>query len=79
MTTHPAWISEAGWAATPVDVRAGFLEVLDRLHRHQQEIHGLRPESEQLRAQLTALATELAELPERIGRTSRNSSKPASN
>jgi transposase len=38
----------------------------------------LRQENEQLRAQLTALATELASLRERIGRTSRNSSKPPS-
>ncbi len=38
----------------------------------------LRLENEQLRAQLTALATELASLRERIGRTSRNSSKPPS-
>ncbi|MEA5424502.1 DUF6444 domain-containing protein, partial [Synechococcus sp. CCY9202] len=35
-------------------------------------------EMEQLRAQLTALATELASLRERIGRSSRNSSKPPS-
>ncbi|WP_158218637.1 IS66 family transposase [Synechococcus sp. 1G10] len=35
-------------------------------------------EIEELRAQLTALATELASLRERIGRTSRNSSKPPS-
>jgi transposase len=33
-------------------------------------------EIEQLRTQLTALATELASLRERIGRSSRNSSKP---
>jgi hypothetical protein len=31
-------------------------------------------ENEQLRSQLTALATELASLRERIGRSSRNSS-----
>jgi hypothetical protein len=31
-------------------------------------------ENEQLRGQLTALATELAQLQERIGRSSRNSS-----
>jgi hypothetical protein len=35
-------------------------------------------EIEQLRAQLTALATELANLRERIGRSSRNSSTPPS-
>jgi hypothetical protein len=37
-----------------------------------------REEIEQLRAQLTALATELANLRERIGRSSRNSFKPPS-
>jgi hypothetical protein len=35
-------------------------------------------EIEQLRAQFTALSTELANLRERIGRSSRNSSKPPS-
>ena len=37
-----------------------------------------RQENEQLRAQLTAVATELANLREQIGRSSRNSSKPPS-
>jgi hypothetical protein len=78
MTTPPAGISEADWAATTVSVRAGSLEVLDQLQRQQQEIQGLRLENEQLRAQLTALATELAQQRERIGRSSRNSSKPPS-
>ena len=71
MTTPPAGISEADWAATPVGVKAGFLELVSQCQRQQQEI-------EQLRAQLTALATELAHLRERIGRSSRNSSKPPS-
>ncbi len=71
MTTPLAGISEEDWAATPLGVRVGFLEVLRQLHRQQQE-------NEQLRAQLTALATELATLRERISRTSRNSSKPPS-
>jgi transposase len=35
-------------------------------------------ENDQLRSQLTTLATELASLRERIGRSSRNSSKPPS-
>ncbi|TVS04181.1 MAG: IS66 family transposase, partial [Cyanobium sp. PLM2.Bin73] len=35
-------------------------------------------EMEQLRVQLTALASELSGLRERIGRSSRNSSKPPS-
>lgn len=71
MTIPPAGISEEDWAATPVGVRADFLEVFGQLQRQQQE-------NEQLRAQLTALATEHAELRERIGRTSRNSSRPPS-
>ncbi|CAK6688803.1 IS66 family transposase ISCysp4 [Synechococcus sp. CBW1107] len=71
MTTPPAGISEADWAATPVGVKAGFLELVSQCQRQQQEI-------EQLRIQLTALATELAHLRERIGRSSRNSSKPPS-
>ena len=64
MGAPPAGISEADWLATPVAVRALILV-------QQQEI-------EQLRAQLTALATEVASLRERIGRSSRNSSKPPS-
>ena len=64
MTTSPAGISEADWHATSASVRALILAQQD--------------ENEQLRAQLTALATELASLRERIGRTSRNSSKPPS-
>lgn len=71
MTMTPAGISEAGRAATPVSVRAGFLEVAGQLQRQQQE-------NEQLCQQLTAQATELAELRERIGLNSRNSSKPPS-
>ena len=60
----PSGISEADWHATPVAVRA-------LIFPQQAEI-------EQLRAQPTALATELANLRERIGRSSRNSSKPPS-
>ncbi len=64
MDTAPAGISEADWLLTPRAVRAFILA-------QQQEI-------EQHRAQLTALASELAQLRERIGRSSRNSSKPPS-
>jgi transposase len=69
MSAPPAGISEADWAVTPVSVQ----EIVGQVQAQQEEI-------EQLRAQLTALATELAELRERIGRNSRNSSKsPSSN
>ena len=64
MTAPPAGISEADWQATPPAVRGLILA--------QQE------EIQQLRAQACAMATELASLRERIGRTSRNSSKPPS-
>jgi hypothetical protein len=60
MDAPPAGISEADWLTPPVAVRALILV--------QQE------EIEQLRAQLTVLATELTSLRERIGRSSRNSS-----
>lgn len=60
----PAGISEAAWLSCPANAEDFILA--------QQE------EMEQLRAQLTALATELACLRERIGRSSRNSSKPPS-
>jgi transposase len=64
MSTPPAGITEADWLSWPPEARQFILV-------QQQEI-------EQLRRQLTALATELASLRERIGRSSRNSSKPPS-
>jgi len=71
MSTPPAGIPEADWLATPASVRALILA-------QQQEIQALRQENDELRSQLTALATELASLREQIGRSSRNSSKPPS-
>ncbi len=62
MSTPPAGIPEADWLTTPTAVRSLFLA-------HLREI-------DQLRGQLTALATELAQLQERIGRSSRNSYSP---
>jgi hypothetical protein len=67
MTAPPAGISEADWASTPASVR----EIVG-------QVQALRDENEQLRAKLTALATELAGLRQRIGRNSRNSSRPPS-
>ena len=55
------------WAATPASVR----EIVG-------QAQALREEHGHLRKHLIALATELAELRERIGRTSRNSSKTPS-
>ena len=69
--THPAGIPETDWLATPACVGTLVLA-------QQQEIQALRQENDELRGQLTALATELASLRERIGRSSRNSSKPPS-
>ncbi len=45
----PAGNTEAGLAATPVGVRAGFLELVSQFQKEHEE-------KEQLRAQLTALA-----------------------
>jgi transposase len=44
----------------------------------QEELVALQEDNEQLRTQFTTLATELASLKERIGRSFRNSSKPPS-
>jgi len=71
MSSPPAGIPEADWLATPASVRTLILV-------QQQEILALRQENDELRGQLAALATELASLRERIGRSSRNSSKPPS-
>jgi hypothetical protein len=57
---RPAGISEADWLAPPTAIRVFILA-------QQQEI-------EMLRGQLTALASELSEVRERIGRSSRTSS-----
>jgi hypothetical protein len=71
MSTTPAGISEAAWLSWPVGAR-------ELISAQQQEIQALGQENAVLRSQLTALATELASLRERIGRSSRNSSKPPS-
>jgi len=59
-----AGIPEADWRATPASIRTLILAL-------QQENH-------QLRNQLTVLAIELAQPRKRIGRSSRNASKPPS-
>ncbi len=69
MSTPPAGISAAAWLSCPAHVRELILAL-------QREIQAHRQENEQLRDQLTALATELAQRRERIGRGSRNSSSP---
>jgi len=48
MGAAPAWISEADWSATPVGVRAGFLELLQHCQEQQQEIEQLRAKLPQL-------------------------------
>jgi transposase len=64
MTTPLAGISDADWVSWPAGARDLIVAQLEEI--------------EQLRTQLTALATELASLREQIGRSSRNSSKPPS-
>ena len=71
MITPPNGIPGADWLETSASVRTLILT-------QQQEIQALRLENDELRCQLTGLATELANLRERIGRSSRNSSKPPS-
>jgi transposase len=71
MSSPLSRIPEADWLATPASARTLILA-------QQQEIQALRQENDELRSQLTALASELAQLRERIGRSSRNSSKPPS-
>ena len=64
-------MSEAAWVSWPVGAR-------ELISAQQQELQALGQENAELRSQLTALASELASLRERIGRSSRNSSKPPS-
>ena len=60
MSTPPAEIPEADWLATPASLRTLIIA-------QQQEIQPLRKEDDGLHVQLTALATELANLREPIG------------
>ena len=71
MGAAPAGISEADWLAWPAGAKEFILD-------QQGELRAQKEEIDQLRGQLTALATDLASLRERIGRSSRNSSKPPS-
>ncbi|MFN9547569.1 MAG: DUF6444 domain-containing protein, partial [Cyanobacteriota bacterium] len=69
MSTPPAGIPAADWSSWPAGAR-------QLIRAQQEEIQALRRENDELRVQLTVLATELASLRERIGCSSRNSSKP---
>jgi len=60
MSALPAGIPDADWLETPASVRALIIA-------QQQEIPALRQENDELRVQLTALASKLASLQERIG------------
>ena len=71
MSAFPAGIPDVDWLETPASVRALIIA-------QQQEIPALRQENDELRVQLTALASELAQQRERVNRSSRNSSKPPS-
>lgn len=71
MGAAPAGISEADWLAWPAGAKEFILD-------QQGELRAQKEEIDQLRGQLTDLATDLASLRERIGRSSRNSSKPPS-
>jgi predicted transcriptional regulator len=62
MGISPAGISDANWVSWPVEAREFILDRQEELRAQEEEI-------KELRAQLTALATELASLWERIGRS----------
>ena len=78
MTAPPSGLSEADWLSCPAAVRTFILAQQQEIRAQREELLVLRQENEQMRQQLTALAAELASLRERIGRNSRNSSKPPS-
>lgn len=71
MSTPSAGIPDADWLSWPAGARQLILA-------QQKEIQTLRRENDELLNQLTALATGLASLRERIGRSSCNFSKPPS-
>jgi len=66
MVAAPAGIAEADWLVWPVGAKEFILD-------HQGEPQAQQQQIEQLRLRLTALATELAQLWERIGRSLCNS------
>jgi len=78
MTAPPSGLSEADWLSCPAAVRTFILAQQQEIRAQREELLVLRQEKEQMRQQLTALAAELASLRERMGRNSRNSSKPPS-
>jgi hypothetical protein len=78
MTSPPSGISEADWLSWPAAARAFILAQQQEIRAQREDLQVLRQGNEQMRQQLTALAAELASLRERIGRNSRNSSKPPS-
>ena len=71
MGPPPAGIPDAVWLSWPAEAREFTLDQQGEPRAQQEEV-------EQLRAQLTALATEVASPRERNGRSSRNSCKPHS-
>jgi uncharacterized coiled-coil protein SlyX len=71
MGAAPAGISDASWLLWPAEARAFILE-------QQRELWAQKKEIERLHSQLTDLAMQLADLRERIGHSSRNSSRPPS-
>jgi len=78
MTSQPSGISEADWLSWPAGARGFILAQQQEIRAQREDLQVLRQGNEQMRQQLTALAAELASLRERIGRNSRNSSKPPS-
>ena len=71
LITPPAGISDTVWLELPTSARVLILQ-------EQQESQVLCQGNEQLRQQLTALASELPSLHERIDRNSLKSSKSPS-
>jgi hypothetical protein len=71
MSTSQPGISEANWPLMPASNRTLILAL-------RQMIQSLTQQNEELCVQFTALAAELASLRDRIGCSSRHSSKPPS-
>jgi len=71
MGAAPAGISDADWLLWPAEAR-------EFIHDQQRELWAQKEEIERLHSQLTDLAMQLADLRERIGHSSRNSSRPPS-
>ena len=81
LTLDPLGISEEDWNQTPASVRAALMFLIQQNQRQENRCATYELQVQKLQAeleQLKKLELEVAELRERLGQNSQNSSKPPS-